>query len=89
MANPALDALRHHVTGAIERGEKSAIVENPGNGYKAFYNGRTADIYAETSRAAQLKAAEIFRVSPKKVYQISVVLCEKDGESVSHSGAEF
>jgi hypothetical protein len=27
--NPALKALRHHVTGAIERGEGAAIVERP------------------------------------------------------------
>lgn len=29
-SNPPLEALRHHVTGAIERGERQAIVEvNP------------------------------------------------------------
>lgn len=27
--NPLLARLRHHVTGAIERGEKQAIVEQP------------------------------------------------------------
>lgn len=30
--NPALSALRHHVSGAIERGEKTAIVEQPAAG---------------------------------------------------------
>lgn len=29
MSNPALNALRHHVTGAIARGEAVAIVEKP------------------------------------------------------------
>jgi len=32
MGNPALDALRHNVTGAIERGEKEAIVGVPMSG---------------------------------------------------------
>lgn len=30
--NPPLSALRHHVTGAIERGEKTAIVGQPAAG---------------------------------------------------------
>jgi hypothetical protein len=29
MNNPALNALRHHVTGAIKRGEQQAISERP------------------------------------------------------------
>ena len=60
------------------------------NGYKAFYRNKTADVYAETSRAAQLKAAELWKVKPRSVYKISVVLCEReDGSTVTHSGAEL
>lgn len=29
MSNPALDALRHHVSGAVARGEKTAIQGRP------------------------------------------------------------
>jgi len=50
------------------------------NGYKAFYRGKTIEVYADTSYAAQQKAATILKV--KKSYEITVVLCEKKGEQV-------
>ena len=60
------------------------------NGYKAFYQNKTTEIYAETSYKAQQKAAELWKVRPKSVYKIAVVLCErKDGSTVIHSGAEL
>ena len=52
------------------------------NGYKAFYKGKELEVFAETSYKAQLKAAELFRA--KKSYDITVVLCEKQGETVTH-----
>ena len=52
------------------------------NGYKAFYKGKSIDVYAETSYKAQQEAAKIFKA--KKDYQVTVVLCEKDGEQVTH-----
>lgn len=55
------------------------------NGYKAFYRGRSLDVRAETSRAAQLEAAKRFRA--RKSYEISVILCELAGEQVTHSTA--
>ena len=55
------------------------------NGYKAFYRGRSLDVRAETSRAAQLEAAKRFRA--RKSYEVSVILCERDGERVAHSTA--
>lgn len=62
------------------------------NGYKAFYKGKQVDVYAETSFKAQEKAAEEFKknLAPRarksfKSYDITVVLCEKDGEQVVHS----
>ena len=55
------------------------------NGYKVFYRNKTADIYAETIRGAQLKAAALWRVKPARQYQISVHLCEKDGAPVIHT----
>ena len=59
------------------------------NGYKAFYSGKEIEVYAETLYAAKLKAVAAFKASPKKAHMISVVLCEKDGETVTHSTAEF
>lgn len=53
------------------------------NGYKCFYKGKTVEVYADTSYAAQQKAAAIFKV--KKSYEITVVLCEKKGEQVAQS----
>lgn len=44
------------------------------NGYKAFFKGREIEVYAETSYAAQQKAAA--QLKAKKSYQVTVVLCE-------------
>lgn len=70
MSNP-LERLRHHVTGAIERGESLAIVEIPARpdtfGYFARKAQREADIRAaapyivgngETGRFASFEALE-------------------------------
>jgi len=57
------------------------------NGYKAFYRGKTCEVFAERSIDARDKAAAIFKA--KKAYEVTVVLCEKDGETVTHSTAEF
>jgi hypothetical protein len=45
------------------------------NGYKAFYKGRTVEVYAETSYKAQQAAAILFKT--KKSYDVTVVLCER------------
>lgn len=57
------------------------------NGYKAFYRSKTCEVYAETSYAAQLEAARVFKA--KKSYEVHVVLCEKGGEQVTHSTASL
>ena len=46
------------------------------NGYKCFYRGKSIDVLADTSREAQIKAAEKFKA--KKDYEVSVNLCELD-----------
>lgn len=62
--------------------------KSPGdNGYKAFFKGKSVDVYAPTSYKAQLAAAAHFKA--RKSYDVSVVLCEKDGEQVTHSTAAF
>ncbi len=53
------------------------------NGYKAFYRGKTTEIYADTSFQAQEKAAKFFKA--KKSYEVTVMLCEKAGEQVVHT----
>ncbi len=53
------------------------------NGYKAFYKGKECEVMAETSYQAQLSAAQKFKA--KKTYDVTVMLCEKDGEQVTHS----
>lgn len=52
------------------------------NGYKAFYRNKTCEVMASTSYEAQQKAALIFKA--KKAYDVNVILCEKEGEQVTH-----
>lgn len=59
------------------------------NGYIAFYNGKQIELHADTLFAAKTKAVAAFKVSAKKAHMVSVVLAEKDGETVTHSTAEF
>lgn len=59
------------------------------NGYKAFFNGKEHDVYAETLLQAKEKAIEHFKPAKSKRHMVSVVLCEKDGQPVLHSTAAF
>ena len=56
------------------------------NGYKAFYKGKSIDIMANTAYEAQKAAALKFKA--KKSYEVTVILCEKQGEQVTHN-ADF
>lgn len=47
------------------------------NAYKAFWKNKTCEVIAETSYAAQKKAAEEFNA--KKTHEVTVMLMEKDG----------
>lgn len=53
------------------------------NGYKAFYRGKSIEVEAETSYKAQQIAATRFKA--RKSYEVTVVLCEKAGEQVTHA----
>jgi hypothetical protein len=57
------------------------------NGYKAFYKGKTCEVYANSSYEAQQKAAAQFKA--KKEWEVTVVLCELAGEQVTHSASMF
>ena len=54
------------------------------NGYKCFYKGKTVEVYADTSYAAQQKAAALFKA--KKAHEITVMLCELRGQQYTHTG---
>jgi len=53
-------------------------------GYKAFYKGKSLEVYALTSLQARDKAALLFKA--RKAYDVTVMLCERpDGAQVTHS----
>lgn len=52
------------------------------NSYKAFYRDKMVEVRAETTFGAQVLASEMFKA--QKSYEVSVVLCEKEGKQVSH-----
>jgi chaperonin cofactor prefoldin len=53
------------------------------NGYIAFYKGKQVEVMADSSYAAQTKAAAYFKA--KKSYDVSVVLAEVEGRQITHS----
>ena len=58
-------------------------------GYLAFYGSSKKEIYASSLYEAKLNAIKEFRVPKSKAHLISVILCEKAGESVSFSSASL
>ena len=54
------------------------------NGYKCFFNGKSIDVYAENMFKARTEAEKVFKPSKSKAHMISVCLCEKGGEQVTH-----
>ena len=52
------------------------------NSYKAFYRDKVVEVQAETTFGAQVLASEMFKA--RKSYEVSVVLCEKEGAQVTH-----
>lgn len=59
------------------------------NGYKAFYNGKSIEVMADTLYQAKLKAIAIFKPRKSQEHMVSVVCCEIDGKPVVHSTTEF
>ncbi len=53
------------------------------NGYVCFYKGKRVEVYADTSYAAQQKAAAMLKA--KKSYEVTVMLAEKGGEVYEHT----
>jgi len=52
------------------------------NGYVCFYKGKKYEIEANTSYHAQQTLAKKYNI--KKSYEITVMLAEKGGESITH-----
>ena len=52
------------------------------HGYKAFYRDKEIEVHADSSYAAQKIAAKQFKA--RKPYEVTVMLCEKDGEQIVH-----
>lgn len=63
------------------------------NGYKCFWNGKELDIYADTTyQAQQLATPEFQKIAGRKKvkeYQVTVMLCELNGEQYTHSTSSF
>ena len=60
------------------------------NVYIALWNGKRIEVHAETSYSAQCKAEIEFKKGTRKKvkgYEITVVLCELDGEQVVHTAS--
>jgi len=52
------------------------------NGYKAFYNNKEIDVYANDLYSAKLKAIDAFKPRKSQQHMVSVCLCEKDNKEV-------
>lgn len=57
------------------------------NGYICFYKGRRVEVYADSPYAAQQKAATLLKA--KRIWDVAVVLAERNGEVVEHHGGEL
>lgn len=53
-------------------------------GYICFFGNKSVEVFADTSYQAQKKAVEIFKVSQKHAYKISVNLAEKNENQIIH-----
>ena len=56
------------------------------NGYVAFYRGKQMEVHADTSYQAQQIAAKAFKA--KKSWEVTVVLAEQNGETVTHVASD-
>lgn len=59
------------------------------NGYICIWNRKQIEVYADSLYAAKLEAIKQFGVKKNQHHQISVHLCEKNGEQVTHSTSEI
>ena len=58
------------------------------HGYKAFFNSKETDIYANSQYEAKLKAVAFFKPRKSQAHMVHVHLCELDGKQVVHVATE-
>ena len=56
---------------------------NEMNGYIGFYKGKQYEVQSDTSYHAQQAFAQKYGI--KKSYEITIVLCEIEGQQVTHN----
>ncbi len=54
------------------------------NGYICFWRGKQHEVHADTTLKARDLAAAHWKVKPKKHYEITTVLAEIDGATITH-----
>jgi hypothetical protein len=55
------------------------------NGYMAFFNGKKAEVYADSSLQAQERAIAYFKPAKSKRHMVFVMIAESNGQQVTHS----
>lgn len=62
------------------------------NGYICLYRGELTEVYADTSRQAQLSGKDFFQAKyPRrrvKDWEVAVTLAERGGEQVTHTAVD-
>lgn len=51
------------------------------NGYKAFFNGRETEVYADSLYAAKVKAIAAFKPRRSQEHMVHVYICEREDGS--------
>ena len=62
------------------------------NGYVCFWGSQRFEVYADSSYDAQCKAVSMAQAKTRKKvksYDVTVMLAEKHGSPVTHSGGEL
>ena len=57
-------------------------------GYLALYNGKQAEVWADTMLAAKTLAVAYFKPPKSRTHLVSVHLCESNGGPVVHTPTE-
>lgn len=58
-------------------------------GFVAFYNGKEAEVYANTSLQARDLAVTFFKPPKSKKHMVHVMVAERNGAPVVHSTASI
>ena len=67
------------------------VINKPADGkcgYKAFFQSKEIELYADSLYQAKKLAVSHFRPSKKTEHLVSVVLCEIEGQTIVHT-ADF